>query len=340
MSDDGRSAVAKRVKHYPNCENAKSRTCCCAWCGGTRHGWLGALKMSASGGIGLDEWRADVERRLSSERAKWQPRRSRRPTFPHKSAAVDLGRIELLSLLDQSESPGSVFSPASPLVDRPENSAADDSSPGLESGDSLPTNEQSLSAVSVGLEPWSVSEASTDFDPIVDRALVKILGEHLHCAVLPELLDADPERRRRPEGSLERALADHFWCELLAQISRVLAQGIRCADAAADQVAVRIDESRAGDKRTPVQRVLIQIAVRHVWRHALQIVPGADPVTVLPAMQLLAILMCKAPERHRSVAAYCLDPLTGRMQRAARRYLVEALTQEWMPETAQRLDIR
>lgn len=94
-----------RVHHYPNCEKATSRTCRCAWCAGTRHGWMGATVLAThQDPTEYERFCNRAEDQWRDECAKRDSRPNKRPTFKHKAAAIDLCRADLIAWLRKDRS--------------------------------------------------------------------------------------------------------------------------------------------------------------------------------------------------------------------------------------------
>ncbi|WP_326568974.1 hypothetical protein VSH64_45720 [Amycolatopsis rhabdoformis] len=130
------------------------------------------------------------------------------------------------------------------------------------------------------------------------------------------------------------ALADHFWCDLLAQFAHVIDEGAKFFDDIPDRVTKLILASRTAPRRLPLEEIVVKTAVKSMW-NLLQ--PLAAPLAVLtgfkkllPVIRLLAVLICKAPERHEAVVTYCVDPLTKSLTDAVKKRLVKALS-SWLP---------
>jgi hypothetical protein len=130
------------------------------------------------------------------------------------------------------------------------------------------------------------------------------------------------------------ALADHFWCDLLAQVAHAVDRGLQAVSDIPDRIADLILRSRTAGKWRPIAEKVIRLACRSVWRQiqltAFFTVLGPSR-QVLLAIRLLAVLICKAPERHRAVVEYCLDPLTNQLREETRHRLVGVLA-GWLPK--------
>lgn len=256
------------------------------------------------------EIRDEAERTLAKDFTKRDRPRSKKPTKVYKEAAVNLGRVDLWTWLSQvlGRAVSQPREPAAPAV------AAPPEQPRIP-------------------EP---REPETDGARTVEST--HALAEHLEKVVLPELLELAPAEGLKSEEELKKTLTDHFWCELLAQLARALRAKLTFVDANIQRVTDWICTSREGEARVPVPQPLVRAAVRSTWQHLEKLV--APPLatltgpTALLTVRLLAIAICKAPEKHETVAKYCLDPLTKTMRRLVQRYLLDALGERWLPETA------
>ncbi|HEY6740461.1 MAG TPA: hypothetical protein VI076_16580 [Actinopolymorphaceae bacterium] len=100
-----------------------------------------------------------------------------------------------------------------------------------------------------------------------------------------------------------------------------------------------ICEPRSGVGDVTIPRPFVRFAVAKAWQWVESAVVGASiPDAIAPAIRALALAICKAPERHEAVARYCMDRLTTKIARAVQRDLVEAVGENWLPQTARALD--
>lgn len=141
----------------------------------------------------------------------------------------------------------------------------------------------------------------------LDRAIIEATARVL----VPEL--GDPEKCKK--------VADHFWCEVLAQLAIALDQlGTiveDSADALADMVANAVvprveDAGQARKWASVVGRALIKRALRAMILNLVTPVPGlADKVTLSVSAEQcrqLALMLCPDPESHPLVHNTCLVP--------------------------------
>jgi hypothetical protein len=137
-----------------------------------------------------------------------------------------------------------------------------------------------------------------------------------------------PAGRSGAANPLRLGLADHFWCDLFAAIAQVARELQAELDQVPDQLAGFIVGSRAADnnlvrpkrgaprpvKRIPLEDVIVErvvaTAVRTAWA-PVQAMYQAKLNLLIRHAQILAILICPAPERHRSVVEQCMRPLFG-----------------------------
>jgi hypothetical protein len=164
---------------------------------------------------------------------------------------------------------------------------------------------------------------------------VQQLGEHLNDIILEQLRGTDLGRPPGPPGDLVRSLADHFWYELLAVLSHAVRQTDLAIRTMTVRSANRICAALVNDGRLAVPEHVIRFATNGVSRYLTGALRNTLPDLHAVALtaQLLALLICKSPERHKSVAEYCLKPLTGWLRRETREQVIEAF-KDWMPDLA------
>ncbi|MCX2731075.1 hypothetical protein OOZ19_12560 [Saccharopolyspora sp. NFXS83] len=156
-----------------------------------------------------------------------------------------------------------------------------------------------------------------ELDPAVtDRALASATTEAQQVEALGNMLGEVLNAVEKDLGPLlpatRRAMADHFWCELLVALVVVIAESNRVLDSVPDQVAKKITESRSANGLTKIQGKVVAACVRQVWKRltgALGLTLLSDAKALLPALRTLAVLMCKSPPRHPAVVEHCVDPL-------------------------------
>ncbi len=156
------------------------------------------------------------------------------------------------------------------------------------------------------------------------EALAKGLGDEV-VAELDKSFDETHRLERR------RALADHFWCDLLAAFAHLIAQVKQAVGSVPELAVETILDSRRADQRSVVGDLQVRLAVHAAWTiiEALPVFAQVDQL--LRVVRVLAVLICPAPENHRAVVIYCLDPLTGQLVTAETKDRLErVLPGGWM----------
>ncbi|HET6299450.1 MAG TPA: hypothetical protein VFG33_39155 [Kribbella sp.] len=260
--------------HYPACERAEQNLCRCQQCGGMMHRieWALAAAQQASG--------EDRRRRRRSLDAAWERFDEDRRATPAVVAqvAVNSGFVDVVDWL------------------------AEDYRPAVVAGEEDRSVVAHLRAGLVGL----VSDAVR----IEMDAIVGLPGTDGHV------------------NPLRLGLADHFWCDLFAAIAQVARDVQAELDQVPDHLAGVIIHSRRADNnlvrpkrgaRRPTKRIrledviverVIAAAVETAWA-PVQALYQAKLQLLIRHAQILAILICPAPERHRSVVEHCMRPLFG-----------------------------
>ncbi|WP_173130135.1 hypothetical protein [Kibdelosporangium persicum] len=320
-------------------------------CWGTQHGWKDAVKLAKdpdpTGRNRLrsavdDAWRAAFVGQRNATR-----RPSNKISYPKKIAGIDSGIADLVDWLAQDLAARKYD--AAQRVDRVpgqgvELSAQEMGVQQTRRSAAASSNESDSAAVNTSFLPLvsrpSPEDSSRGPDPSADEPTViqvEKLGDALAGQVLKDVERAYPGP---VPSAVKVALADHFWCDLLAQLAYVVDSGIKVFDQVPDRVAQLILKSRKDAGRLPLEELVVKTAVKSVWKyiHGLAIFGWIIPArTFLPVVRTLAVLICKAPERHRAVVQHCLDPMAGELTSETKQRLIKVL-REWLPQTERGLE--
>lgn len=314
----GRGQRGVSVGHYPQCERAQSRQCKCTMCWGTQHGWKDAVKLARQPDpAGRNQLRSDVDdawRAAFVGKRNANQRPSTKISYPKKIAGIDSGLADLIDWL------------------------ARDFATGKHSA-SQRTRPQPRQAATHTTPDGGSNLASEGPRPSPEEAIV-VQVEKLGSVLAEEVLkDIERAYQRPVPPTVKVALADHFWCDLLAQLAHVIDDGIKLFDKVPDRVTELIMKSRTKDGRLPVEELVVKIAVKSVWKYIQNLTLFGWVVQVrrfVPIVRILAVLICKAPERHQAVVKYCLDPLGDQLTSETKNRLVKVL-REWLPRTENEL---
>lgn len=129
------------------------------------------------------------------------------------------------------------------------------------------------------------------------------------------------------------ALADHFWCDVLAQLAHAIDEGVKFLDDIPDRVTRLIMKSREEHNRLPLEEIVVKTAVESGWRllqHMSTFGVLLGFKKLLPVVRVLAVLIGKAPERHEAVVTYCVDPLAKSLTDKVKKRLVKTVG-DWVP---------
>jgi hypothetical protein len=162
--------------------------------------------------------------------------------------------------------------------------------------------------------------------------LAEEIGKTLAGKVLAQLDGAVGNARRR---EFRLALADHFWCGLMAEFACTIDKVKENLDQVPGQVSEALMRSRGKEGRSFIGNTLIELAVQITWQEiqvVLQNLPPARHLADLTrAARVLAVLMCPAPEHHRAVIKCGAEPLTGdAISEATKQRLLEVLPHGWL----------
>lgn len=318
--------VLMRTQHYPNCENATSRTCRCRWCSGTRHGWEGALRLATSEDpadlkVARDRAEVDWSREQKKHLEKKEKQANPRTTFAHKAAAVGICLVEVISLLRSWSFRSRTASSGESGVDSSIRTPPD-------GGARIAPESSESDAFSSAVQPGNDDTIEGPSER-PDAEQVEHIGRILRLSLkevernCPHLMSPD----------VRQAMADHFWCEMLAQLAFEMDKGISAVETIPDRVADIVVQHRKDDARRVVPDAVVRAAVAAVWRRIQRFsafgVLAKGKVLVL-AVRILAIFVCKQPERHQAVVQHCIDPLGKDLLEKTKERLLSVL-HEWLP---------
>jgi hypothetical protein len=304
--------------HYPRCENAVGRTCVCQQCCGALHGWTDAVDLvrqpDAAGRIAF---RAQADGKWTTANARVR----KKSTYAMKIAGVDSCRADMIEWLARDRSIDET------QRQREISGLSQDLPP--ESADDLTWSPEPDSTDAESSRQWQeVRDALPPLgDAIVDQ--VEQTGRDLIGRVLEDIAQ---EYGGKIPKDVKVALAHHFWCDLLAQFAHVADEGLKLLDSVPDRLCDLVLKSRRDKGWPPITEKVVRIAARSMWRRVrlLTFFGLLKLRTILPVVRMLAVLMCKAPERHRAVVEYCMDPLGKQLLGETKNRLLAAL-REWLP---------
>ncbi|GAA2354073.1 hypothetical protein GCM10009854_35120 [Saccharopolyspora halophila] len=264
-------------EHPSSCEKANGDTCECTHCAGAQHGWVGAIRLVRQAhqqDLRSFEREADRIWYLESARQEARSRKNPKPTLAQRKAAIRSACANLLNWLRAK-------------ADR--------------TGPKHAEITKELRQKDVANPARALAVARTE----VDR--VEALGE-----VIKRVPD-DVEARTGPLGNrTRRAMADHFWCELLVQLIVLVEEADRALDSVPGELTRAVTETCARQGGAEIERAVVEACVDRLWEHlrtALGLTAVADAKALLPALRTLAVLICKSPARHPAVLRHCVDPL-------------------------------
>ncbi|MFI6029368.1 hypothetical protein [Amycolatopsis magusensis] len=310
-----------RTVHYENCEAATSDTCRCAWCAGTRHGWQGALGIAKDANpkryddlqkAAEDKWKAELKERLKTS--------TNLAVRPLKHAATRLLKADIIGRLRRSA--------RKPKGSKPQPDSATDGEPTRRSkteGDHDPGT------------AYPAEQQDNILDQIDSLAKVMFNGvgpsDNKPSVTTGIIAKIENELGRRIPDKTRRAMADHFWCDILAHLAHTLDQAVTVVDKIPDHVADVIIKARTNERRPPVEDVIVKLAVKYVWTYLQKLTLfglTAKGKAVVVTLRVLAILMCKQPDRHKAVIQYCVDPM-GQYLKDETKERLKTTLQDWLP---------
>lgn len=295
-----------RTGHSANCAKARTPPCACS-CGGAEHGWQGALAIAA------DRSDKDLRKLIDDAEDSWY---------------AGKGKAE-----------NSSIRPRKPWPQTKNGQSAAIGSFVAEVVRWLRRDRNVYRATDKLGEPFCISRKTPD-----DPRRSPTEEEHqqfVETHVIPRL------RREFDDLHIDafqaKALAAHFWCELLAQVADALktyADQYDRAQQAVVNVLTSADEQHPDGWTSLLrQKDVIKRAVELVFEYLPPLATGGlvtkDVSSLLWPVRVLALLMCREPRRHPAVLEYCVKPITEHGQAEIREQvkdrLQEAFPLHWPP---------
>lgn len=345
--------MVKQSKHPSNCENAVGHECKCNYCFGTMHGWPGAVEIAVD---------PSAERRTekrASARSWWRSafkktkKRRARANLQQKGAAVDLGRSDIIDWMAQEHqsreskncepslpTASPIASDAPPTADTGLHALAggwpvEPNRPPIRGAgaEAPPVDERFNSPSSTGVPVYSDPRAAVLEEPLPQQ--VKRLGEMLAEDLLPSVQQEMSDNTEFDQ--LKSAGLDHLWCDILAHLAHCIDTGINAVEGVPSYLTTALAKSRHR-RSSLLSEKLIELVANNLWAKIIQLVPIVGQLReLLPAIRVLAVMICKAPERHEEVTRYCLDPLVKELSQESLRSLV-AVLRDWLPQCVARAE--
>jgi hypothetical protein len=147
--------------------------------------------------------------------------------------------------------------------------------------------------------------------PAISQELIGDIGD----LVANEVCDAVLKAINAANNNKKRvALAgSHFFCDLLAALACAMERFSDEFDQSVDYIVRRVLSSQRGDGNSPMQEFAVKVAAQIVVKGVRKLIDhatiGRQFSDVLRAVQILAVMMCPAPERHADIVRCCLRPL-------------------------------
>ncbi|QFU94544.1 hypothetical protein [Amycolatopsis sp. YIM 10] len=309
-----------RTVHYPSCEKATSETCRCGWCAGTRHGWQDAVEIARDpSSQRYEDLRKSTEKNWG-EIFRKQLETSRKLTVrPLKRAAGKLLKVDLIGWLRRSAKASADDAKTTPPTGE------------SETRENKPEDDQHRESAS---PPDGQSDLLDQIDSLA-KVMFNGVGPDKKRPGPTTGIISKIERdlgRELPKAT-RQAMADHFWCDILAHLAHDLNQALTAIDKIPAHVTELVIKARANENRAPIEEVIVGLAVKHVWNYLQTLTLFglvAKGKATIVALRVLAILMCKQPDRHKAVVQYCVDPLGKHLKEETKERLKTTL-QDWLP---------
>jgi hypothetical protein len=146
--------------------------------------------------------------------------------------------------------------------------------------------------------------------PATTDQIVEEIGQLLSGDVqraLDQCFSAAERRAKR------LALADHFFCALLAELAHAIQEVGDKFGQLSDEMVSAIIRARIAEGRSAISDFLVRLAIQATVAGLRNVISHLSLVgqigNLQRAIRILAIFMCPAPEKHQAVVQYCIDPL-------------------------------
>ncbi|QYN25605.1 hypothetical protein [Amycolatopsis sp. DSM 110486] len=271
--------------------------------------------------------------------------RPHRSTYKEKAAAIDTAVAEIIDHLADDYAqrhgkrlPKTAHGSARPVAEGP-NAAAEDVGQSPRAASPIRSHQPAVKPSPTAPDPRAELHHGGGHDgpppPPSSRVdEIERLGKALTDVVLKDVEKAYPGPL---PDSTKVALADHFWCDLLAQFAHLIDEGVKAVDGIPDRATNLILASRKAHRRLPLEEIVVKTAVKSMWNLLQPLAPPLAALNgfkkLLPVVRVLAVLICKSPERHEAVVTYCVDPLTKSLTDAVKKRLLKTLS-GWLPGLA------
>ncbi|MCA2189944.1 hypothetical protein [Nonomuraea cavernae] len=133
-----------------------------------------------------------------------------------------------------------------------------------------------------------------------------------------------------PRGARKR-INDHLWCDLLVAMADAIKRFEKAMDRIPEYVTTIIMQSREAEDRKPFLEALVRLAVRAAWEPIKKMVEATGAPEIQRACQILAVLICPAPEKHKAVRAGALRPLADEgLLAISKERLAQVFPADWV----------
>lgn len=186
-----------------------------------------------------------------------------------------------------------------------------------------------------GRERAAGTGVSADHDPSTRPAVRDLRAAGTRLTSVLEAVERDCGRL---SNETRTALADHFWCDLLAHFAALIDEADKRVDQVPHLVADRLLTSRRAGKFAVVERKVVESAAKHLWQMICSSVDAgafSQAKSSLPVIRLLALLLCKSPGAHPAVLRHAVDPLRHQFIDRTKEMLREVFAPDWIPGLAQ-----
>jgi hypothetical protein len=181
-----------------------------------------------------------------------------------------------------------------------------------------------------------VLEDSQPSVPAMTAQLIQAIGNVVSTNVLDALCN---ELEDAHLDASKRELAErHLFCSLLVEVAREIQQINSDIDAAIAHITDEILSYCIGRKEIKLPPALVKVVVKAaatgVSQMIEQVIDGLPVKRHLDALQqateILAFLLCPAPERHEAVIRYCVRPLADPVVSKVIQCRLKEAMPEWM----------
>ena len=187
---------------------------------------------------------------------------------------------------------------------------------------SMDKRRMAMSRAKTALENWLATAAVSPPDsvPAVTEQTIGMISDAVAGAVIDAL----------DRNGYQWTDADHVICDFLAAAARAMQEVQDQLERAVAHMVSAILTARQREHRPVIPEPLAAVAAQAAVNALMKLSAIRQFDDLLRATRILAIMTCPAPEHHRAVVRYCMNPLGKEiLSDAIRQELTDSLPRGW-----------